>query len=52
MNTTDLAEQIAAAHELSKSDAKKIVEGVITAISDAASLPQHNDLRCLIAPNT
>ena len=37
MNTTDLAEQIAAAHELSKSDAKKIVDGVITAISDAAA---------------
>jgi DNA-binding protein HU-beta len=36
MNTTDLAEQIAAGHGLTKSDAKKIVEGVIAAISDAA----------------
>ena len=37
MNTTDLAEQIAAAHDLSKSDARKIVDGVIAAISDAAA---------------
>lgn len=36
MNTTDLAEQIAAGHGLTKSDAKKIVEGVIAVISDAA----------------
>ena len=37
MNTTDIAEQIAAGHGLSKADAKKIVDAVITAISDAAA---------------
>jgi DNA-binding protein HU-beta len=36
MNTNDIAEQIAAAHGLSKSDTKKIVDAVLTAISDSA----------------
>lgn len=37
MNTTDLAEHIAAAHDVSKADARKIVDGVIAAIADAAA---------------
>ena len=37
MNTADIAEQIATGHDLSKSDAKKIVDAMITAISDAAA---------------
>jgi DNA-binding protein HU-beta len=37
MNTTDLAEHIAAAHDVSKAEARKIVDGVIAAIADAAA---------------
>jgi len=37
MNTTDLADHIAAAHDVSKADARKIVDGVIAAIADAAA---------------
>jgi DNA-binding protein HU-beta len=37
MNTTDLAEHIAAAHDVSKADARKIVDDVIAAIADAAA---------------
>lgn len=37
MNTSDLAEQIAIAHGVTKADAKKIVDGVFAAIADAAA---------------
>ena len=37
MNTTDLAEHIAAAHDVSKADARKIVDDVIAAIAEAAA---------------
>jgi DNA-binding protein HU-beta len=37
MNTADLAEHIAATHDVSKADARKIVDGVIAAIADAAA---------------
>lgn len=37
MNTSDLADQIAGAHGLTKADAKKIVDGVFAAIADAAA---------------
>jgi DNA-binding protein HU-beta len=37
MNTADLAEQISTAHGLTKADAKKIVDGVFAAITDAAA---------------
>ncbi|WEK02179.1 MAG: HU family DNA-binding protein [Candidatus Sphingomonas phytovorans] len=37
MNTTGLADHIADAHGVSKADARKIVDGVIAAISDAAA---------------
>jgi DNA-binding protein HU-beta len=37
MNTSDLADHIAGAHSITKADAKKIVDGVFTAISDAAA---------------
>jgi DNA-binding protein HU-beta len=37
MNNADLAEQIAAAQNLTKADAKKIVDGVFEAIAAAAS---------------
>jgi DNA-binding protein HU-beta len=37
MNTTDLADRIAAAHDVSKAEARKIVDGVIAAIADAAA---------------
>lgn len=36
MNNADLADQIAAGHDLNKSDAKKIVDAVFSAIADAA----------------
>lgn len=37
MNNTDLAEGVAAAHGLSKSDAGKYVDAVCAAIADAAA---------------
>jgi DNA-binding protein HU-beta len=37
MNTTDLADHIADAHGVTKADARKIVDGVIAAIADAAA---------------
>ncbi|MGE3744473.1 MAG: HU family DNA-binding protein [Sphingomonadaceae bacterium] len=37
MNNADLADQIAAGHDLNKSDAKKIVDAVFSAIADAAA---------------
>jgi DNA-binding protein HU-beta len=37
MNTADLADQIASGHNLSKADAKKLVDGVFAAIATAAS---------------
>jgi len=37
MNTTDLADHIAEAHAITKTDARKIVDGVIAAIADAAA---------------
>jgi DNA-binding protein HU-beta len=37
MNNNDLAEKIAADANLSKSDARKLVDGVLTAIADAAA---------------
>jgi DNA-binding protein HU-beta len=37
MNTTDLADHIADTHGVTKADARKIVDGVIAAIADAAA---------------
>ena len=37
MNNTELADKIATAHDLSKADAKKLVDGVFAAIADAAA---------------
>ena len=37
MNNTELADKIATAHELTKADAKKLVDGVFAAIADAAA---------------
>jgi DNA-binding protein HU-beta len=37
MNNSDLAEQIAAEHGLSKADARKVVDAVFTAVGDAAA---------------
>lgn len=37
MNTSDLAEKIAAAHGLTKSNAKSVVESVLKAITEAAA---------------
>ena len=37
MNNSDLADTIAAAHELTKADARKLVDGVFAAIADAAA---------------
>ena len=37
MNNSELAEQIAAGHDLSKADARKVVDAVFAAITDAAS---------------
>lgn len=37
MNSSDLAEALASANGLSKADAKKLVDGVFAAISDAAA---------------
>jgi DNA-binding protein HU-beta len=37
MNTAELADKIATAHGVTKTDAKKLVEGVFSAIADAAS---------------
>ena len=37
MNNTELAEQIAAGHGLSKADARKVVDAVFAAITDAAA---------------
>lgn len=36
MNNADLAETLAADHDLTKADAKKLVDGVFAAIADAA----------------
>ena len=36
MNNADLADKIAAANGLSKADAKKLVDGILGAIADAA----------------
>ncbi len=37
MNNSDLAETLAAAHGVSKADARKLVDGVFAAIADAAA---------------
>ncbi|HUD91908.1 HU family DNA-binding protein [Sphingobium sp.] len=37
MNNTDLAEAVAASHDISKADARKLVDSVIGAIADAAA---------------
>lgn len=37
MNNADLADKIAAANNLSKADAKKLVDGILGAIADAAA---------------
>ena len=37
MNNADLADKIAAANGLSKADAKKLVDGILGAIADAAA---------------
>ncbi len=37
MNNTDLAEKIATANDLTKADAKKLVDGLFAAIADAAA---------------
>lgn len=37
MNNSDLAEQVANAHGLSKADARKVVDAVFAAIGDAAA---------------
>ena len=37
MNTSDLADQVAAGHGLTKADAKKIVDSIFAAIADAAA---------------
>ncbi|MDX3899041.1 MAG: HU family DNA-binding protein [Sphingobium sp.] len=37
MNNSDLADSVAAAHDISKADARKIVDGLFTAIADAAA---------------
>ncbi|ESQ87009.1 HU family DNA-binding protein [Asticcacaulis benevestitus] len=44
MNTTDLIEKIAAAHGLTKSAAKGIVDGVFKAIADAAATGEETNL--------
>ena len=56
MNSTDIAEKIAASHDVTKTDAKKIVDAVFAAIADAAasgeevSIPQFGKLRPDIDP--
>ena len=37
MNTTDLADHIAEAYAITKADARKIIDGLIGAIADAAA---------------
>ncbi|WP_338465545.1 HU family DNA-binding protein [Novosphingobium sp. ZN18A2] len=37
MNNNDLAEALAANHDLTKADARKLVDGVFAAITDAAA---------------
>jgi DNA-binding protein HU-beta len=37
MNNSDLADSIAAAHDISKADARKLVDGVFSAIASAAA---------------
>lgn len=37
MNNSDLADTVASAHDITKADARKIVDGVFAAIADAAS---------------
>ncbi len=37
MNNADLAERIATQHEMSKADARRLVDGVLAAIAEAAT---------------
>ncbi|HAF43016.1 MAG TPA: HU family DNA-binding protein [Sphingobium sp.] len=37
MNNTDLAEAVAASHDISKAEARKLVDSVVGAIADAAA---------------
>jgi DNA-binding protein HU-beta len=37
MNNSDLADSMASAHDLTKADERKLVDGVFTAIADAAA---------------
>lgn len=37
MNSTDLADKVAAAHDLTKTEAKKLVDAVFASIADAAA---------------
>jgi len=37
MNNSDLADSLAAGHDLTKADARKLVDSVFTSIADAAS---------------
>lgn len=37
MNTSDIADQLAQTHGLTKTDARKLVDGVFAAIADAAA---------------
>lgn len=37
MNNTDLAEKLASAHELTKADARKLIDTMFAAIGDAAA---------------
>ncbi|MBB6122912.1 HU family DNA-binding protein [Sphingobium subterraneum] len=56
MNTSDIADTIAASHDLSKTDAKKIVDAVFATIVDAAakgeevSIPQFGKLKVKASP--
>lgn len=56
MNSTDIAEKIAASHDVTKTDAKKIVDAVFAAIADAAasgeevSIPQFGKLKVKASP--
>ena len=56
MNSTDIADKIAASHDLAKTDAKKIVDAVFAAIADAAasgeevSIPQFGKLKVKASP--
>jgi DNA-binding protein HU-beta len=56
MNSTDIADKIAASHDLTKADAKKIIDAVFAAIVDAAasgeevSIPQFGKLKVKESP--